>query len=94
MVLGSPSRLCGAIIYLSSLSVPKQEFAGLVHIMKAILPSQRDVFSIISDKYYHIAEYAILGVLTYRAIRYSWGSPRCLGRHVGDVVYYRVWVFR
>ncbi|HQU28415.1 MAG: VanZ family protein [Nitrospira sp.] len=81
----------GAIIYLSSLSVPKQEFAGLVHIMKAMLPSQRDVFSIISDKYYHIAEYAILGVLTYRAIRYSWGKS--LGASAGMLAMLCIIVF-
>jgi VanZ family protein len=62
----------GAITYVSSLSSPEQEFAGFLQVVNALVPTEGDIFSLISDKFYHVTEYAILGVLTYRAICSSW----------------------
>jgi len=59
------------IIYLSSLSTPKLELVVILNAVNALIPAEGDIFSMINDKMYHIIEYAILAVLTYRAFRYS-----------------------
>lgn len=60
-----------AMIYLSSLSVPQKEFSVLLNAVNSIIPAKGNVFFLMNDKFFHILEYAVLAVLTYRAFRYS-----------------------
>lgn len=78
----------GTIAYLSSLSAPEDHFEALAN---AFISVPVAIFSRINDKICHIAEYAILGILTYRAIRYSWGTK--LGPSVGLITVIAVTVF-
>ena len=59
------------IVYVSSLSVPKQELVVILNVVNAFVPAKGDIFSLINDKMYHVIEYALLAVLVYRALRYS-----------------------
>ncbi len=61
----------GIIALLSSLSTPRIHLATLANVF-LVVPS--DQFTTINDKLVHITEYTILGLLTYRAIQYSWGN--------------------
>ena len=65
--------LCYAtvIFYLSSLSVPEEKFEVFLKAMNSLIPAEGDIFSQFNDKFYHMTEYALLAVLTYRAFRYS-----------------------
>ncbi len=65
------SAYATAMIYLSSLSVPQKELVVLLDAVNSIIPAEGDVFSLVNDKFYHIIEYAVLAVLTFRAFRYS-----------------------
>ncbi|GJL65773.1 MAG: hypothetical protein NPIRA05_07440 [Nitrospirales bacterium] len=60
----------GAIVLISSLSTPKIHFEAIA---QAYLSISGRFLSQINDKIIHLIEYAILGLLTYRAIRFSWG---------------------
>ncbi len=59
------------IFYVSSLSAPMQELSVFVNAVNALIPTKSNIFSMFNDKMYHIIEYAVLAVLTYRAFRYS-----------------------
>ncbi|WP_454061861.1 VanZ family protein [Candidatus Nitrospira salsa] len=61
----------GAIVLVSSLSTPKVHFEAMA---QAYLSISGRFFLQLNDKIVHLIEYAILGLLTYRAIRFSWGS--------------------
>jgi VanZ family protein len=61
-----------AIICISSISVPEREFAVFLHSVNSLFPADGEMFRMSNDKLYHITEYAILAVLTYRAFRYTW----------------------
>ena len=76
------------ITYLSSLSAPMDHFETLAGAFIS-LPSA--LFNNFNDKICHIAEYAILGILTYRAIRYSWGTK--LGTDIGLITVISITVF-
>lgn len=65
-----------AITYVSSLSSPEQKFSGFLQAVNTLFPIEGDIFSMINDKFCHIAEYAILGVLTYRALGSIWKPKR------------------
>ena len=60
-----------AIVYVSSLSAPKQELVMIVNAVNALIPTKGDIFPMLNDKMFHMTEYAVLAVLTYRAFRYS-----------------------
>ena len=66
-----------AIVYLSSLSVPEHKLAIFLKAIHSLIPAEGDMFSGFcgfcgfNDKLYHMVEYAVLAVLTYRALRYS-----------------------
>ena len=62
----------GVIAYLSSLPNPVAHFQ---HITNSFASLPVDTLTRINDKIFHITEYAILGILTYRAIQFTWG-PR------------------
>ncbi|MGB0908773.1 MAG: VanZ family protein [Nitrospirales bacterium] len=59
------------IALVSSLSSPKVHLDVLANVF---LSGPIDIFGKINDKIYHIVTYTILGLLTYRAIRFSWGE--------------------
>ena len=59
------------IIYLSSLSAPQQELAVFLNSVNALIPAEGNIVFAMDDKVYHIIEYALLAVLTFRAFRYS-----------------------
>jgi len=61
----------GGIILLSSLSTPKIHLDALT---QTYLSFSGDFFSKLNDKLTHAVEYSLLGLLAYRAIRYSWGK--------------------
>ena len=60
-----------AMIYLSSLSVPQKELTVLLKAVQSIVPAEGNGFPFMNDKFFHMVEYAILAVLTYRAFRYA-----------------------
>ncbi|MCA9472246.1 MAG: VanZ family protein [Nitrospirales bacterium] len=60
----------GTITLFSSLSTPKIHLENFSH---AFFSVPIGVFTRINDKLYHLAEYTILGLLMYRAIRATWG---------------------
>jgi VanZ family protein len=59
------------MIYLSSLSVPQQELVVFLNTVHSLIPIESAIFFTNNDKVYHLIEYAILAVLTYRAFHYS-----------------------
>ncbi len=59
------------IALVSSLSSPKVHLNLLAD---TFFSGTIDIFGKINDKIYHLATYTILGLLTYRAIRFSWGE--------------------
>lgn len=61
-----------AIIAISSISAPEQQLGAMLNSMNSLFPADGEIFRMINDKLYHVVEYAILGVLMYRAFRYSW----------------------
>lgn len=61
-----------AIIGISSISAPEQQLGAMLNSMNSLFPADGEIFKMINDKFYHVAVYAILGVLIYRAFRYSW----------------------
>ena len=61
-----------AIIGLSSISAPEQQFGAFLNSVTPLFPADGEIFKMINDKFYHLIEYAILAVLMYRAFRYSW----------------------
>ncbi len=61
----------GTIALISSLSTPRVHIATLTNVLLS-LPT--DQLAKINDKVVHLAEYMVLGVLTSRAMNYSWGS--------------------
>ena len=60
-----------AIIAISSISAPEQQLGAMLNSMNSLFPADGEIFRMINDKLYHFVEYAILGVLMYRAFRYS-----------------------
>ena len=60
----------GTITYLSSLSEPIAHFQDIA---KSFVSVPVDSFTRINDKIYHITVYALLGILTHRAIQFTWG---------------------
>ncbi|WP_447968023.1 VanZ family protein [Nitrospira sp. M1] len=60
----------GAIVFISSLSMPKMHFETFAQTYLSVSVS---FFTKMNDKIVHLIEYTILGLLTYRAIRFSWG---------------------
>ncbi len=63
-----------AIAYVSSLSSPEHHFHSFIHTVNSLNPIGGNIFSRVSDQMYHLTEYTVLGLLTYRAIRFSWGE--------------------
>jgi len=64
-----------AIIGISSISAPEQQFGSFLHSVNSLFPADGEMFRMINDKFYHVVEYALLAVLVYRAVRYSWKEP-------------------
>ena len=63
-----------AIAFLSSLSSPEMHFQSLLHAVNPFGPVKVTIYSKVHDKLYHLVEYALLGILLYRAIQFSWGK--------------------
>ena len=61
-----------AIIGISSISAPEQQFGSFLHSVNSLFPADGEMFRMINDKFYHVVEYALFAVLVYRAVRYSW----------------------
>ncbi len=67
------------IAYISSLSSPEHHINTIIHTVNAYSPGEGNLFAMLNffpeynDKFYHIGLYSILGLLSYRAIRFSWG---------------------
>ncbi len=60
-----------AMFYLSSQPIQGQEIAVYIKAVKSFMYAEGNHHSIGFDKVLHVIEYAILGVLTFRAFRYA-----------------------
>ena len=60
-----------AMFYLSSQPMQGQEFAVYIKAVKSFMSTEGQSVFIGVDKVFHVIEYAILGVLTFRAFRYA-----------------------
>ena len=61
----------GAITLLSSFSAPKVHLENFTNVFFSV---PNGFFERIHDTIYHLVEYTILGLLTYRAIRFTWST--------------------
>ena len=76
------------IALLSSLSTPKVHLDALTN---TFFSGPITIPPRINDKVFHLAIYSVLGLLTYRAFRFSWGSklgPFTAFLSVGAVAFY------
>jgi len=64
-----------AILGISSISAPEEQFGAFLNSVTPLFPADGKIFKMINDKFYHVVEYALLAVLVYRAVRYSWKGP-------------------
>ncbi len=60
-----------AMFYLSSQPIQGQEIAVYLKAVKSFIYAEGTNFSIGFDKVFHVVEYAIFGILTFRAFRYA-----------------------
>ena len=60
-----------AMFYLSSQPLQGQEFAVYIKAVKSLIYAEGNNLPIGFDKVFHVIEYAILGILTFRALRYA-----------------------
>ena len=77
-----------SIALLSSLSTPKVHLDALT---TTFFSGPITIHPRINDKVFHLAIYSVLGLLTYRAFRFSWGSklgPFTAFLSVGAVAFY------
>ncbi len=60
-----------AMFYLSSQPIQGQEIAVYIKAVKSFMYAEGTKFPIGFDKLFHVIEYAFLGILTFRALRYA-----------------------